>query len=332
MKILTIACLFSALSYGQAAGQDQPPVNVAPGAPAVTGIAPQKAIPPAPIAPDTVVLEVNGKKYTAAELDKLIARLPTQYQAVSRSRPQSIGELLFMQRLVDDAEKAGLDQKSPYKEQLEISRMQMLSTAELSEVNNTMTVTSEDEHKYYQDNPDKFKEVRVRVIHIGFKPTLPKPPLAPAAEQPADGKQALTEAEAKAKIEDVEKQIKAGADFGKLAHEVSDDKASAEKDGDFGVIKQDSAYPPSIKNAVFALKQGEMSTPIREPNGFYLIRAEEIKETSFSDAFQQVSQLTRQAKYQEWLKGMQAQYSVKVENPAYFSGPRALPTPLQRTH
>ncbi|HEX5226808.1 MAG TPA: peptidylprolyl isomerase, partial [Bryobacteraceae bacterium] len=111
-----------------------------------------------------------------------------------------------------------------------------------------------------------------------------------------------------------------------------------EKDGDFGVIKQDSAYPAAIKDAVFALKQGAVSAPIREPNGFYLIRAEEIKEPSFSDAYQQIGPLTRQAKYQEWLKTIQSQYNVRVENPAYFSGsaslssPKAVPAPVQQSH
>ena len=327
MKILIIAFLFSVLSYGQATGQSQPPVNVTPGAPAVK--APAEI---APIAPDTVVAEVNGKKYTAADLDKLIAILPPQYQPVARAQPQMLGQVFLMQRLAEDAEKAGLDQKAPYKEQLEMQRMQMLSTAELSEVNNTMKITQEDEQKYYQDNLDKFKEVKVRVIHIGFKSAPARPAPAPQAEAAAGGDKPLTEAEAKAKIEDVAKQIQAGADFGKLARDVSDDKASAAKDGDFGVIKQDSAYPPAIKSAVFALKQGEVSAPIRQPNGFYLIRAEEIQQSSFNDSYAQISQLTRQAKYQEWLKGMQSQYSVKVENPAYFSGPKALPTPVQQTH
>lgn len=336
MKILAIPILFCAILCAQAPGQNRPAVSVNPGAPAITGTAPQNAA--AAISPDTVVVEVDGKKYTAAEVDKLIAILPPQYQPAARAQPQNLGQVLLMQRLAQDAEKAGLDQKAPYKEDLEFQRLRTLSTAELSETNNTIKVTSEDEHKYYEDNQDKFKEVRVKVIHIGFKPAAPRPPLAPAAEQAPDGKQPLNEAEAKAKIEDAEKQIKAGADFGRLAHDISDDKGSAEKDGDFGLIKQDSAYPPAIKNAVFALKQGEVSAPIREPNGFYLIRAEEIKEASFNEAFQQISQLTRRAKYDEWLRGMQSHYTVKVENPAYFSGPasssgpKAVPTPVQQSH
>ena len=87
-----------------------------------------------------MVAEVNGKKYTAAELDKLIDMLPAQYQQVARSRPQLLSQVFLMQHLAEDAEKSGLDQKDPFKEQLEMSRIQVLSTAELSDVNNTMKI------------------------------------------------------------------------------------------------------------------------------------------------------------------------------------------------
>src|ERR1700733_11407012 len=308
MKILAIPFLASALLYsqaqGQTPGQAQPPVTITPGTPTV-------ATPPPPVSPDTVVAEVNGKKYTAADMDKLITMLPAQYQPMARSQPQMLGQVFLMQRLAGDAEKAGLDQKEPFKEQLEMSRIQVLSTAELSEVNNTMQITEADQQKYYNENTDKFKQVKVRVIYVSFNPT-------PGKAAPG-GKKLLTEAEALAKIEDLEKQIKGGADFGKLARENSDDQASAAKDGDFGVVKLDSSYPQPIKTAVFALKQGEMSAPIKQPNGFYLIRAEEVNQQPFNESILQVIQAVKQVKFQEWLKGLQAQYSVKIENQDYFA-------------
>jgi peptidyl-prolyl cis-trans isomerase C len=326
MKTLAIALLLSVLSYSQVFGQAQEPVKVTPGTPAVKSpeaVPPPAAVtPPPPVSPDTVVVEVNGKKYTAGEMDKLIASLPPQFQQAARSQPKLLSQVFLMQRLAEDAQKAGLDQRSPYKEQLEINRMQVLSTAELSDVSNTMQVSQEDQQKYYNENPDKFKEVKVRVIYVAFNPTPGK-----AA---ADGKKMLNEDEAKTKIEDLAKQIKGGADFGKLARENSDDQASAAKDGDFGVMKLDSTYPQPIKTAVFALKQGEISEPIKQPNGFYLIRAEEINHQQFKDSILQIIEAARQARYQEWLKGMQAQYSVKIENPAYFA-PR-LPAQLQQVH
>jgi parvulin-like peptidyl-prolyl isomerase len=314
MKILAIPFLLSALLYGQ-----QGPVKVTPGAPAVN--APAAAAAPAPpISPDTVVAEVNGKKYTAADLDRIITMLPAQYQQMARSRPQLLSQVFLMQHLAEDAEKAGLDQKAPFKEQLEMSRLQVLSTAELSALNNNMQLTEEEEQKYYKENPDKFKEVKVRVIYVAFNPAPGK--------SATGGKQLLTEAEAEAKIEDLEKQVKGGADFGKLARENSDDKTSAAKDGEFGVIKQSSSYPPPIKAAVFALKQGEVSAPIKQPSGFYLLRADEVKQGSFTDSLLQIIEVVKKEKFQEWLKGVQGQYSVKIENQAYFAS--GVPSQLQQ--
>jgi peptidyl-prolyl cis-trans isomerase C len=337
MKILIAPLIFCALLCGQAAAPGQPPATVTPGAPSVNAPAapapPAAATPPAPITPDTVVAEVDGKKYTAAEIDKLIRMLPPQYQQTARAQPQMLSQVFLMQRLAEDAEKAGLDKRDPFKDQLEMARLQVLSTAELSDANNSMNVTEEEEQKYYNENPDKYKEVKVRAIHIGFAGAPPKPPGAPAQPAPPEPKtdgSKLTEAEAKAKIEDVAKQVKAGADFGKLAREVSDDKESAAKDGDFGTIKQESAYPPALKTAVFALKQGEITAPIRQPNGFYRLRAEEVSVRPFKEVQMQALQAEKQEKFQAWLAKMRAQYSVKVENPAYFSGPRV--PPLLQTH
>lgn len=330
MKISALASLFAfcALSYGQG----QPPVTVAPGAPAVQapGGSPFAASPAAPqpeaVSPDTVVAEVAGKKYTKADMDKIIAMLPEQYQRMALLQPQLLSQVFLMQHLAEEAEKAGLDKKDPLKSALELQRMQALSTAELSDVRNTMQVPENEEQEYYRANQDKFKQVNVRVIRISF--AAPNP--GGNAKPSPDGKKPLTEAEAKAKIEAIAKQVQGGADFGKLAHDDSDDKASAAKDGDFGVITPESAYPPAIKTAVFALKQGEVSAPIKEANSFYLVRAEQIQEKSFNQSVMQIIDTLKTAKFQQWLKGLQAQYNVKIENPAYFA-PR-IPASVQPAH
>lgn len=320
MKLLSIALLFTALLLGQAPPE---PVKITPGIPAVkTPAAPPDApTPPPPVPPDTVVIEVDGKKITAAELDKLIGSFPTANQPTLRSRPQLLGQVFMMQQLSADAEKAGIDKQSPYKEQLDFYRIQVLANAQTTQIGNSLPVTEEDERKYYKDNADKFKEVKVRVIYVAFNPTPGK-----AA---ADGKKLLTEAEAKAKIENLATQIQGGgADFGQLARENSDDQSSAAKDGDFGLIRQDSAYPKELKDAVFALKQGQIGTPVRQPNGFYLIRAEEISQKPFDEAILQIGQGVRKEHFDAWLKDLQAKYNVKIDSPAYFA-PRA-PAQLQQ--
>jgi peptidyl-prolyl cis-trans isomerase C len=318
MKLLSIALLVTALLYGQA--------QITPGTPSVKAPAePQQAAPvtpPPPVAPDTVVAEVDGKKITAAEMDKIIGSFPPANQQVLRSRPQLLNNVFVMRRLMEDAEKAGLDKQSPYKEQIDAYRLQLLSNAEANTVNNTTPVSEEEQRKYYKDNPDKFKEVKVRVIYLAYNPT-------PAKTAP-DAKKLPTQAEALAKIQDLAKQIQEGADFGKLARENSDDQTSAAKDGDFGVIKLDGTYPKEVKEAVFALKQGEISAPVKQPNGYYLIRAEEINQQAFNEATVRIIPAVRQEKFDAWMKVLQTQYSVKIDSPAYFA-PRQ-PAQLQQVH
>lgn len=320
MKLLSIILLASALLLGQA----QEPVKITPGTPSVKAPAePTQApavTPPPPVSPDTVVAEVDGKKITAAEMDKIISGLAPADQTTIRARPQLLSNVFLMQRLVQDAEKAGIDKQSPYKEQLDAYRLRFLSNAEANVVNNATPVSEEEERAYYKGNPDKFKEVKVRVIYIAYNPT-------PAKTAP-DAKKLPTQAEALAKIQDLAKQIQGGADFGKLARENSDDQASAAKDGDFGVVKQDSTYPKEVKDAVFVLKQGEISAPVKQPSGYYLIRAEEINQQSFNEATFRIIPAVRQEKFDAWMKALQTQYNVKIESPAYFA-PR-VPAQLQQ--
>jgi peptidyl-prolyl cis-trans isomerase C len=319
MKLFVTLALSAALVCGQ---PPQPP-KIAPGTPAQIAPAPQPApaVPAPPVAPDSIVLEANGKKYTAAEVDKLIEALPPQYHQAAKSDPKVMSQVFWIRRLVEEAEKAGLEKKSPYKEQLEYNRMQLLAQGFLFVYGNTINVTPEDQEKYYKANPDKFKQAKVRVIYLTFNPT-------PEKTSP-DGKKLRTEAEAKAKIDELRKQVVEGADFGKLARDNSDDRTSAIKDGDFGIMKQSSTYPAPIKAAVFGLKQGEVSQPVRQPNGFYLIRVDEIIVQPFEEVATEIYQDIKTERINDYNKNLQSQYQVKVENPAYFS-PQAPPPQLQQ--
>jgi len=235
-------------------------------------------------------------------------------------QPQMFSQLFLYQQLAADGEKAGLDKDDPWKATLEFQRMQTLAQAQLTTHGNLIQVSAEDQQEYYKKNADKYRQAKVRVIYITFNP-------APA-KAGAEADKLPTEAEAKKKIDDLHKQIAAGADFGKLARENSDDHASAAKDGDFGVIKRGSSYPDAVKNAVFALQAGQVSEPIRQPNGFYLIRVDQFNQEPFDDVSMQILQEIKQQRFNEWMSGMQAQFKVKVENPGYFT-PRTPPLQLQ---
>ena len=125
-------------------------------------------------------------------------------------------------------------------------------------------VTDAEVEAYYQEHADEFEEPRrMRLAHV-----LVRVP-------PVGGSDA--ENTARAKIEDVIKRARAGEDFGKLAREVSEDKASAAQGGDLGFVGAGELVAP-FEQAAFALKKGEVSEPVRTPFGYHAIRAIDVKE------------------------------------------------------
>lgn len=314
MKTLLSSLFLCCLGFAQV------PSPLSPAAP------PKPATPvAAPVAPDAIVAEINGKKYTAAEADGVLALLPPQMQTAIRKEPtRALGYVIMMKYLAAEAEKQKLDQQSPLKEQLEYNRMGALMQAEINQVRNfDVKVEPTDEEKFYKDNPERWKQAKVKVIYIAFTS-------AQLATKPdAAGHKMLSEPEAKLKIEDLKKQIAAGADFGKLARENSDDKASAEKDGDFGIIKHSSPYPDGIKNAVFSLKAGDVSEPIRQPNGFYLIKLEGISTQPLSQVRSDIFNELKQKGFNDWMQSVQKRFDVKIENPGYFTNKSGGTPPAQ---
>lgn len=70
--------------------------------------------------------------------------------------------------------------------------------------------------------------------------------------------------------------LRAGADFGKLATEVSLDAASKAKGGDLGFISK-GMLQPDLEKIVFGLKPGEVSAALNSREGFHIFKVEEIK-------------------------------------------------------
>jgi peptidyl-prolyl cis-trans isomerase C len=267
---------------------------------------------------------VDGKQYTAGEVDALLKLFPPQYQRQVRGDlARALSFALTMKFMAAEAEKNHLQDQSPLKETLEYQKLNALMQAEVNQIRNVeIVVLPADEEKYYKDHPELYQEAKVKVIYVAFSAAPPKNP-APDAKKP------LTEAEAKAKIEDLKKQIVAGADFGKLAKENSDDKDSAAKDGDFGLIKKSSQYPELIKKTVFELKPGQVSEPLRQPNGFYLIRVDESHELPYEQVRVQINEELKRKRFDEYMQTLQKRFEVKVENTTFFAtkpqAPPALP-------
>jgi peptidyl-prolyl cis-trans isomerase D len=109
------------------------------------------------------------------------------------------------------------------------------------------------------------------------------------------------EGQARARIEELRKQLLAGAEFAALARQHSEDAGSAASGGDLGVIER-GAFPPEFEQALRALKPGEISKPVRSSSGWHLIKLTEFTpevKKSFAEARPQLEKETRRRRAEE---------------------------------
>ncbi len=91
-----------------------------------------------------------------------------------------------------------------------------------------------------------------------------------------NGKDPQADAAAKAKAEDVLKQLKAGGDFAKLAAKYSDDPGSAKAGGELGKVSRGIMVKP-FEDALYAMqKPGDITGPVKTQFGYHIIQLESI--------------------------------------------------------
>ena len=140
------------------------------------------------------------------------------------------------------------------------SRNVQLIVADQIKIGESIQVSDTQVQSYYNSHKDQFRtKERVKARHI-LVSILNKP----AADGP----------KLKAKAEDLLKQIKAGADFAKLAQENSDDKSNASKGGDLGWVMRGQMVP-EFEKATFALKAGQISDVVATNYGFHIVQVME---------------------------------------------------------
>lgn len=85
------------------------------------------------ITPETVVATINGRKITAGDVDRILIGAPSALQqSLKENRKLFIDNYALVSTLAAMAEKEGLDQRSPYREQLAWVRQQVLMQAAIN--------------------------------------------------------------------------------------------------------------------------------------------------------------------------------------------------------
>jgi peptidyl-prolyl cis-trans isomerase C len=214
-----------------------------------------------------VIATVNGVEITDEDLavarDDVGASLPQQMD--EKARAKALMDYMIDVNLVTQKATADkLDQTEDFKKKLAYYREKLLMEVYLGKIAKESTSEAAMKATYDEAAKAQKPEVEIHALHI----------LVP------------TEDEAKT----VEKRLKAGEDFGKLADELSKDPGS--KGGDLGWFTQDRMVP-EFAAVAFKLKAGQVSDPVKTQFGWHVIKVLDTRQRAFPPMDQVKDQLER---------------------------------------
>ncbi|WP_312154417.1 SurA N-terminal domain-containing protein [Pseudomonas sp.] len=108
----------------------------------------------------------------------------------------------------------------------------------------------------------------------------------------------VSEAQAKARIEEIQQRLAKGEDFAKLAKEFSQDPGSATTGGDLGFAGP-GVYDPAFEDALYKLNQDQVSEPVRTEYGYHLIKLLGVEAPEVPSFASLKDKLTRELKTQQ---------------------------------
>ncbi len=265
---------------------------------------------PAQVPPEKVILTVGDLTITAKQFDDIADGLQDQYKNFVKGpgRKQFADQLVRILVMAQEGKRRKIDQSPAFQTQVMFQTDQVLAGMTAQKVNQETKIDDAAMHKYYEDHKAEFEQLHARHILIRFQGSAV--PVKPGSKD-------LTDAEALAKAQDLEKQLHAGGDFAKLAGAESDDTGSAALGGDLGTFGR-GRMVASFDEAVFKLKPGEISEPVKSQFGYHIIRLDSVENKSFDDV---KAEIEKKLRPEEASKAMEEiQKNTKVEYDPIFFG------------
>jgi peptidyl-prolyl cis-trans isomerase C len=273
------------------------------------------ANPPVVAAPDAdpVVMSASGITVHKSEFEAALKTLPAEYQSYAQGpgRKQFADDYLRMRLLAAEGMKAGLQNDEEVVKQLTLMRENLVATAQLKKIDSGLAITDAEVQKAYTDGSKEYEQVKARHILIAPKGS----PVAQA------GKKELTDDEAKAKAEDIRKQLLAGANFEELAKKESDDAGSGARGGDLGSFSHGQMVP-EFEAAAFAAKIGEVTPVVKTQFGYHIIKVEAHDSTPLAQVRPTIEKNLKQAKLHAALEALRVNAN-PVYDEKYFAPPPA---------
>jgi len=247
---------------------------------------------------------------TAGQIDQIIDVLPEQVRPMYRGagRKQLGDNLVKLLVLSAEGKKRGLDQTPAFKTQTMFEMANVLAGLTYAEINKEVKVDEATMRKYYDEHKAEFEEAHARHILVRIQG-------APMPVRP--GQKELSDTDAFAKAQDLEKQLQSGADFAALATKESDDAGSGAKGGDLGTFHHGQMVP-SFDQAAFALEPGKISEPVKSQFGYHIIKLESKSTKSFDDVKGDLEKKLKPEQAQKAMEDLQKRSNV-VMDPVFFN-------------
>ncbi len=259
---------------------------------------------------NTVAATVNGKNIMLAEVERGVSSQSGGKQAqlsqleLAQARLQVLGSLIqrevLFQRvdrekllpsedeitafinqqkqqsgMTDDDFQKSLTAQSMTMESYREEARKVIAIQKLQDkYNSKITVNDKEVEDFYNGNRERFVSARgVALAMIMVDP-------ADNSSQGIAQNDAKSDAEAKLKIDNINQQLKGGADFATVARAKSEDATSVQKGGDIGFATEDdlkqNGFPADLITKFFTMQAGDKTEPVRFASGkWYVFKLEE---------------------------------------------------------
>lgn len=269
------------------------PAGAAAGAPAATADAPAAA-KPVPLVFPPIVARVNGEEISRGDLERAVRGIETQLkQRVPGDKRdgviRGVLERLINYRLLlqearrrgievapadVDAQLEGLAQQFKTPEQLRDMLVMKGVTVDMLredarrdlrvaklvalEAGSDVKIPVEDVRKFYDENQERFRQPEsIRASHVFVR-------------LPAGADEKVRHA-MRTRAESIGRLAKRGDDFGALAKDYSDDRATGAAGGELGWFSKGTT-PKEFDEAVFKLQPNDIGGPIEATDGFHIVK------------------------------------------------------------
>ena len=253
-----------------------------------------------------------------ARLEEQSPFLRARYNTIEKKK-EFLDNLVRFEVLAREAEKQGYRNDPDVQQTLRKIMVQKLVQKSFSADPSGADVPDADVQKFFDEHPaDYHRPKRVRASVVVF---------TAASGAPDRAKKLALAKKTLAALQAAEKDKKDPGAFAKAVTDLSDDAATKTIGGDLGLKTQEElekAYPKELSQAIFGMKQGEISGSVIEtPQALYIARVnlvqDEVNRTLDQVKPQIVARLAREKKskeFDEWVKKLRDQAKVSIDEQA----------------